>query len=423
MISEIVFVGLVLFISLILIHRYPALRGPIMAAVAVRFALLFIHHFVFRLLPGRGDAHKFYGYAVQISDQGFWGALSTFDPSTAYGYSSMLGAVFSLTGHAWVVAESLNILLSIFLVVLTGRLAGHCGANRKGAVLAAYIVGLNPFTAQYGVVVLREMVVVLPFMLGLVALVSRGQPHNVIRIALCSCGIVVSSFFHGSMVVGLAGIGLGLYLAYNGVGAREKVHSRQRVRQGAVLLLTIVGMAFAAPLVFEADISKIGSLGEDDFIAQINNQVESAARGESAYLTGYQASGPVNLILTAPLRVIYFLYSPLPWDVRSPGHVIGFFDAMVYLWVTYFFWRAYRARVFNQKALAVTGILMVSILAFSFGTSNAGTAIRHRAKFNYALVAVACAMRFRLEEQRQMRRRILAENRPSFRAYLAEPRA
>ncbi|MAA75697.1 MAG: hypothetical protein CMN28_13430 [Salinisphaeraceae bacterium] len=423
MLGGIVVVGLVLFSALVLIFRNPALRGPILAAAAARFSLLFIHHFVFKLLPGRGDAHRFYGYAVEYSDRGFWGALSTFDASTAYGYSSLLGAVFSLTGHAWVIAESLNILLSILLVVLTARLAGYCGADRKNAVLAAYIVALNPFTAQYGVVVLREMVVVLPFMLGVVAFVSRGQPQNVVRIALCGCGIAVASLFHGSMIVALVGIGLGLYLAHSGVGAREKVRGRQRAQQGAVMLLTVVGIAVAAPFVIETDISKIGKLEEGDFIAQINDQVEGAARGGSAYLKGYQASGPVDLILTAPLRVIYFLYSPLPWDVRSPGHVIGFFDAIVYFWVTYFFWRAYRARVFNQKALAVTGILMVSILAFSFGTSNAGTAIRHRAKFNYALVAVACAMRFRLEEQRQTKRRMLAENRPSFRAYLAEPRA
>lgn len=422
MLVELLFILLVVGWTVLICQRNPAITGVMLAALVVRLGLLAFHHNIFKLFSGRGDAYRFFRTAAEFSELGTVGALATFDPSTSFGYASILGSLFAVTGASWLVGELVNIFISMVVVLLTMKLAAACGADRRNTLLAGYVVALNPFVAQYGVVVLREMAVVLPMMLGVLALVRRPNPHTLVGMALCGLGIVGAALFHGSMIVGLPGIVFGLYLAQQGIGGKTRVKTSKRAQQFVVLLAGLAILALATPYLTESELSKVGGLSEGSLVDQVNEQVQGAARGGSAYLSNYSASGPVELLLTAPLRVVYFMFSPLPWDVRSLEHLLGLLDAAVYFWIALLILKAFRNKAFNEKSQAVFGILMVFIVAYSFGTSNAGTAIRHRAKFNYALVAVACALRYRLEEQKQMQRRQLAARRPALGAFATDSR-
>lgn len=393
---------LLLFATLLLLaRRYPQLRGALLAAVLVRLLLLWVHHNIFRLIPGRADVYTFYFDAIHQSEFGFWGSLATFNISSSNGYSAILGALFSLLGPSWFIGEVGNIVLSLVVVVLTFKLARNCGADLKAAKTAAMIMAVVPSTAQYGVVALREMVLVTAFMFGLVELTANKFHLRSVRgIGLFCLWCMVAAAFHGAMVIAVAGLVAGLY-AFQIWAADGVRMTRNQIATNVVLMVLVVAtLASINGWVNSVGLNKVSGIDEGNFVDNINHQTSNASRGNSAYLTGLSATNPVQLILFAPLRVVYFLFSPMPWDVRSFGHLLGFLDAWLYLWVVVMIWRGFKAKVMTQRSLVVLGVVSTLILAFAFGTSNAGTAIRHRAKMSYALVAVACVARQRSRAQR-----------------------
>lgn len=97
----------------------------------------------------------------------------------------------------------------------------------------------------------------------------------------------------------------------------------------------------------------------------------------------------IELIYLSPLRILYFLYAPFPWDIKKPIHLIGLFDASFYLFLTYYTFRNRKELFNNPKTYFLILIFFVYILAYSFGVGNFGTGIRHRLKFIGILLALA----------------------------------
>ena len=97
------------------------------------------------------------------------------------------------------------------------------------------------------------------------------------------------------------------------------------------------------------------------------------------------------MIVVTPLRAIYFLFSPFPWDVRAVNHVIGLFDALLYMVIIGAAWRNRAALWANRATRVILLMLIPLVLAFAWGTGNAGTAVRHRSKLVLAFVMLAGA--------------------------------
>ncbi len=385
--------SLTLLITLGFGMRYPAIRGIMLTAWAVRMLLLLIHHQIFVLLPGRGDARTFYLEALDFSQLGFAGALGEFTVTHSTGFSALMGAMLAMFGRAIMVMELLNISMGLAVVALVYRLALNCGADRSQAKRAALIMALVPSTAQYSVVALREMILVLPFMLGLVALTARRTHATVDGMILFSFWCGVAAMFHGGMILGIVGLGAGAFI-FQMFASRLPGQPRPNIFMNLLLMALFAGLvSLTGNLVGEVGLNKVSDFSGGNLVDQINVATQSAARGGSGYLHDFSVDDYGDVALSVPLRLFYFFFSPLPWDIRSVGHVIGFLDVLLYAFCFREFWRAYKANALSPKVLMVLGVVMTIAMAYAFGSSNAGTAIRHRAKFSYALVAIACAAR------------------------------
>ncbi len=400
--------SLTLLVSLGFGIRFPAIRGVMLTAWAVRMALLLIHHQVFVLIPGRGDARTFFNEATNFSHLGFEGALAEFTVTHSTGFSALMGAMLSVFGQSILVIELANITMGLAVVALVYRLALNCGADPSQAKRAALIMALIPSTAQYSVVALREMILVLPFTLGLVALTSQRSYVTATGMLFFSFWCSLAALFHGGMILGIAGLGAGAFV-FQVFASRLPGQSKPSIILNLLLLgLFAAIVSLAGNLVSEVGLNKVSELGSGNLVNQLNTASHQAARGGSAYLQGFAIDDYSDMALSVPLRLIYFFFSPLPWDIRSVGHLLGFLDVLLYAFCFREFWRAYKANALSPKVLMVLGVVMTIALAYAFGSSNAGTAIRHRAKFSYALVAIACASRSARWQRTAMSRTIVS---------------
>ncbi|MBY8965051.1 hypothetical protein KHP57_04985 [Algiphilus sp. NNCM1] len=388
-----------LAVAAILGQKYPGARGALWLAVGVRLSLLAVHYLVFRLIPGRGDAIKFINESGYYAELGFLGALFEFDLTHSSGFSAFMGSMMAIFGSHGLVIELLNISMGVAVVGLTYVLARNCGADERNARFGAMVMALAPSIAQYSVVALREMACVFPFMLGLVALTSQRSHQTVVGMAWFVLASLVAAAFHGAMILGIAGLALGMFLLQPFAGLEARRRRQGHGRALVVIVAFVVALSFTADFTADSGLNKVSGVFGGDLISEINSATSSAARGGSGYLHGYSVEGFDDVALTAPLRVVYFFFSPLPWQISSPIHLLGLLDVIIYVWCFWMLWRAFKAKVLQRKTLVVVGVVLTLALAYAFGTSNSGTAVRHRAKFGYALIAAACAAR--AAEQRQ----------------------
>ena len=104
----------------------------------------------------------------------------------------------------------------------------------------------------------------------------------------------------------------------------------------------------------------------------------------------------VDIIVNSPVRVISFIFAPLPWMWRGVSDIVAFFgSALFYIYVFVLVIKALKAGKGKNKPDNIWGFFIVLVitwliasLMFGWGVSNTGTALRHREKFTYICVVL-----------------------------------
>ena len=113
------------------------------------------------------------------------------------------------------------------------------------------------------------------------------------------------------------------------------------------------------------------------------------SRGDAAYPKWMEINKPVEFIYKTPIRATYFLFSPLPWDIKKIIHLIGMIDGFFYMFIIFLIFRN-RKTIFKDPGLRNIAIILVFyFLVFGIGVGNFRSGLRHRAKFLIGLVLLA----------------------------------
>jgi len=103
-------------------------------------------------------------------------------------------------------------------------------------------------------------------------------------------------------------------------------------------------------------------------------------------------SYPYEMFYKVPLRAVYFVFAPFPWDISKTRHLIPLFDSILYIYLTYLILQN-RKVIWRDPALRVILIILISyILVFSIGVGNFGTGLRHRSKFVVMFILLAAPL-------------------------------
>ena len=89
------------------------------------------------------------------------------------------------------------------------------------------------------------------------------------------------------------------------------------------------------------------------------------------------------------LELFIFFFSPFPWDVKEPVHLIGMFDGLLYLVIIYFILRNIKTLWKDPILKLILIILICYFFIFGVGVSNFGAGTRHRSKFVVELIILA----------------------------------
>ena len=376
---DIIFYIVTLIILIALIYRGKAeFSTIIMLGLLLRLALMIVDlYHIFPVLYSGDDTERFHQVAVFNR----WSS----EEVVVTNYTKFLTIVYSFfwESNPRMVAQFINVLFGTGVILIVRQCLLMLPVAYKTQKLIMLFVSFMPNVVIFSAILLREAWIeffsALSLLFFLRWFLARGYAiFNMFFSIVCV-------FFAAYMHAGVIGLGLGYMLAYT-------MHSPKYVSDKMTFsnLLSIV-MAVGLIMFFLTSINTFGGKFAnvemtDEYM--VEELTTASSRGGSNYMSWLNTSSLIVGIVTMPLRMFFFLFSPIPPYMRGLSDVFAFVcDGFIYL---YLMWHIMRARLRDPKMKRLRTILFTSILIttmiFGLGTSTSGTAMRHRAKYLSVIV-------------------------------------
>ena len=230
---------------------------------------------------------------------------------------------------------------------------------------------------------IREVVIVFFMLIALDSLISYEFNKNKISLFSFIISIVFATILHSAF--GLIFVGYALFRL-----------TRELSFSNFVYCIVLIAIVIAAYSVGAFD-NKLNMLDNSD----LETLQAGAARGRTAYPEFLNSESLIGSIVKLPVRVVAFYTLPWPNMINKFADIVGFIDSFFYIFPLLIAFK-YRDVIRNHKSLILVLFIFTFLtLAFAYGTSNYGTAIRHRFKLYYLLLlfipsATYFKMRFKI---------------------------
>ena len=369
------FVALFGFACLLWLSRgHPALMLILFVSYSLRLVLVYVDVYVANI-PGSGDDTLMFDSWAK-----YWIITSpaqTFENfymgSRLYGW--FVSIVYSLFYENRFVAQWCNIMLACSAVrffYLTAKQLYNPRVARSLSIVFAFWPTYLLFTS----ILLREAFVVFGLMAGIYYLVSWQNKGRSIYLVYSCLALMLGVAMHSGVILALAA--LPVAVLYSQTPA-DKLWGNRRSRVGRIFLVST--MAIAALIIFSSGVGlQKFSRNENLSASNIFELQNNSARNRTAYLSDIDGSSYTQLVLQVPQRIVYFFLKPMPWDVEIMIDVVGFIDALFFLAIIIIIFTRLRSRRITRNELIILGIGVLVAATYAVGTSNYGTALRHRMK-------------------------------------------
>ena len=250
--------------------------------------------------------------------------------------------------------------------------------NEDIANKISWIAALFPSQILYSILILRESYIGFFMVLACYGVITWGKNQNLKSFFFAITGFTGAIFFHGAMLVGLL-----VFLSFVLIDYLNNFFKKIKfliinIKDLIFLLSTII---FFVLFIFNK--FQVPYLNNFEYLMNLDNIIAKIAKqniGGAAYPLWTIPKDKIDLILKIPIRCIYFLFSPFPWDIKDFSQSIGLLDSFLHICLFYlifknikYIWNDYPSRI-------LLFILLAYIFVFSIGVGNFGTGIRHKTK-------------------------------------------
>ncbi len=372
-----VLLGFILVFFYIYGAREIYFRNIIFMGFALRVILLLADYFKwFPILNSGADSELFHMVAANN--------VKNYTSDLKTNYTIVLTFIYHLTDCSRIIAQFLNVLMGLGIILMVQSVLKRLDVDLKRMKIVMLILAFMPNLNIFSAILLREAWVEFFIALSLVCFVNWFLRGGALYIVLSIAAVLSASFMHAGVIGVLIGYTVA-YIIYN--PTTQKVTISRNTIISLVFLLTISSVVSSSMGLFT------GKFAEYDNIEDIVHVTNRTTGGGSDYLTWISTNSVTQSLLFAPLKMIYFLFSPLPTEWRGANDMIGFLiDGAIYLmmFITIFKCRAATGITKQLKRFLMVSIVVVTFI-FGYGTTNAGTAFRHRNKI-VSIVVVTFAI-------------------------------
>lgn len=317
-------------------------------------------------LPNSGvDSSMFYRTAVAFSNGGSAGRGGAF--------ATLLGSIFRATGSSQLFGQFIVLLFSMIALCVFARVIEDMALDEHVKRRAVGVLALLPNFAILSSIFLRESIVCMFITLSLAVFYLWQKRGNEGFFLLALACALLGALFHSGSVAVAVGL-IAVRLLYS---KKKRAFSVSLSNILPVLILSL-GLIFLYLNYGDAFFGKMFKVDSIDDIAGVNTS------GGSSYarFVGDSAT-PLNMVVYTIPRIVYFLFSPFPWQWRGLNDIIAFaFSSLFYLITLVRTLRYLHSRKPENRALLISLLIIAAcaVFVFAWGVSNTGTAARHRDK-------------------------------------------
>lgn len=403
--AQYLFISICFMASLLIVFsRIGKLKSLVLVLFvgwSFRFLLLWADYYGLFVLPGSGaDSAAFIRHSRFLADLPWHEMLDLYNPTHAFnGYAWYGALIMRWVGYHELILPALNLVAGsvglVFCCLIVQEMWGD-----KAARISSWILALYPFAAFNSAIGLREELVITSFVIGLFYLLrwATNQSFFGIFIAVLFFGFATS--IHPGFVGAFVGIALFMgvksfrsvtvLIRGKGVSFKEFANTAGSIMGLASLLVVIT---IGGGLALGKGITVGGEDGTEALVDSVESRFQRDAKGGSAYPAFLATGDPFSQPWLIPARMIYFHFSPFPWDIRSPRHILGLVSSFLYLFLFYKIYRGWPELKKRPENELMLFMLLGLTFVFAIGVTNIGTAIRHKTKF-LALILIMAASSF-----------------------------
>ena len=289
----------------------------------------------------------------------------------AYSYY-ILNPIYKLIQiRAAIIFEVLNILFSLLININIYEILKKLKINKKLLIFLIMLSAFSPISLIYRTGVLREAIIIMFISFSLKNFIYYCKDKKNIYMVKSLIQIGLGAIFHSGVIF----ITLGYFFSLFGTGKDKRFY------QILIILFGVVGFILFKDILLE----KVGG-GDIETIIKANNH-KSLKMAGSGYLQSVTTNSLGEIIVYLPLFIFYFLYSPTPDMFRGVIDIISFMlNSSIFIYLTIYGgykFKKIRKKLTNQEQIIIKSLfisILFTIIVFSIGTRNAGTALRHRDK-------------------------------------------
>lgn len=390
-------VMLVLLLMCFIFIRNKDIFNIMLVALALRVIAALVHLYLFKLPVGMHDAVAFEQIAWDIVVYSNGNILDLYDSynkhvryNFSWGYAFFLSIIYYIFGREPIILQSVSILFGVAVVYMTWKISMYIWGNAQSAKRASFIVAIFPPMVMYSAVTMREIVIIFFIQLAVIGAIKYLNFGRLKYLMQSAWAVVPQFFLHNPVIAGFV-VSYMLLLfprlkKYTADLLRGKI-----VGVGAVIVVLasiIILWPFVDALMnSNLNIGYIGNVSEfslDNIVAYARN----TNYGNAVYPDFVVPNDVYGLVYLFPLRLIYFIYSPFPWDVSAVKHIVGLLDSLVYIYFTYLLYANWRYIRGNRAAVFLLLLFFILSSIYSYGVGNFANAMRHRLKFMILLLVV-----------------------------------
>jgi len=346
---------------------------------------------IYDIFPIQMDAIHYHTTSSYIADllgrgnyKNIWHGIASVE-FVEPGYTLLLGSFYFIFGKAPLVGFILNTFFFSFTAYNVFRIGSLCFGH-KSSTVASLIHLMLPYSALHSTYLYRDPIInyFLSEIFYRVLLVTRGEKVNLLQWLWIGFIFLYSGILRRENLVILSAIIAFLIL--------RKTLSKKGLFTPVVIVglcLILIGGTF---IIFQYSetwmLKNFSSLIKVEMISQ---RMESLEGAKSAYLVNQKFNSYADIIKYAPIRAIYFMFSPLPWDIIKKSQYISFGEAMLILPMIFFLPKAlWKIKKENPAFFYTVALyLFIGITGAGLIVSNSAGAQRHRTQFTFLIVAIA----------------------------------
>lgn len=358
----------------------------IIVAFLARVTLMIIGNYFFTLPDSTQDASGFENKAWLIARSDFVNILGSYPGYNSNFLSWILSFIYYFFGRNILIAQTMGIFFGVGSVLLGWIIAKKVWdegvANKIG-----WTIALFPSLILYSVLTLREVYSSFFLLLAIFGLVNWNKNGSNYNLLLSIFAFIAAMHFHGVLIA--AGIIVLIVISYNSLIKSLQLIIDLKIN---ILLISISTLSlYILVLIFSNKIyiPYISTFEDVPNLAWLSETISARMRGDATYSDWLNINSLNELFYKTPIRMAFFLFAPFPWDIIKLSHLIGMFDGILYMILSYFILMNIKVIWKNSALRLILLILVLYIILFSLGVSNFGAGIRHRSKFVIEMILLA----------------------------------